>query len=201
MTNQYIIEGIILRRLHEKRIEGYTLEMSKEIAEALAALQPADSATPLTPLAAQSRADLNQWIDEKRSELANSAPDAWVEAKKEIDAGWPDSAPAEYEIAPNKVTLWRILRKHGIPLDRAQWVCNEALNAGVIGIPPTPAQEPAGTKPDAKTISAAYSDWAWEKEGTAVGLMLPNDSARAGFFAGAKWACSLSRPNQPNTKD
>ncbi|HVN82293.1 MAG TPA: hypothetical protein VMW38_25130, partial [Terriglobia bacterium] len=70
---------------------------------------------------------------------ADSAPAAWVEAKKEIDAGWPDIAPAEYEIAPNKVTLWRILRKHGIPLDRAQWVCNEALNAGVIGIPPTPA--------------------------------------------------------------
>ena len=33
---QYIIEGIILRRLHEKRIEGYTIETAKEIAEALA---------------------------------------------------------------------------------------------------------------------------------------------------------------------
>jgi hypothetical protein len=32
---EYIIEGIILRRLHEKRIEGYTLEMCKEIAAAL----------------------------------------------------------------------------------------------------------------------------------------------------------------------
>lgn len=32
---QHIIEGVILRRLHEKRIEGYTLEMSEEIAEAL----------------------------------------------------------------------------------------------------------------------------------------------------------------------
>lgn len=33
---QYVIEGIILRRLHEKRIEGYTIETAKEIAEALA---------------------------------------------------------------------------------------------------------------------------------------------------------------------
>jgi hypothetical protein len=32
---QYIVEGIILRRLHEKRIEGYTIEMAKEIVEAL----------------------------------------------------------------------------------------------------------------------------------------------------------------------
>ncbi len=36
-TTQYIIEGIILRRLHEKQIEGYTLEMSREIAAALSA--------------------------------------------------------------------------------------------------------------------------------------------------------------------
>lgn len=38
MTNepQYIIEGIILRRLHEKRIEGYTIETAKEIADSLA---------------------------------------------------------------------------------------------------------------------------------------------------------------------
>lgn len=35
---QYIIEGIILRRLHEKRIEGYTIETAKEIASALSAL-------------------------------------------------------------------------------------------------------------------------------------------------------------------
>ena len=34
---QHIIEGIILRRLHDERIEGYTLEMSKEIAAALSA--------------------------------------------------------------------------------------------------------------------------------------------------------------------
>lgn len=34
---QHIIEGIILRRLHDKRIEGYTLEMSKEIEAALSA--------------------------------------------------------------------------------------------------------------------------------------------------------------------
>jgi len=41
--------------------------------------------------------------------------------------------------------------------------------------------------PDAMAISEAYSDWSWEKEGQPVGLMLPNESARAGFFAGAKW--------------
>lgn len=34
---QYIAEGIILRRLHEKRIEGYTIETAKEIAEAILA--------------------------------------------------------------------------------------------------------------------------------------------------------------------
>jgi len=34
---QHLIEGIILRRLHDKRIEGYTLEMSKEIEAALSA--------------------------------------------------------------------------------------------------------------------------------------------------------------------
>lgn len=32
---QYIIEGIILRRLHQKRIEGYTIETAKEIAAAI----------------------------------------------------------------------------------------------------------------------------------------------------------------------
>ena len=37
---QYIIEGIILRRIHEKRIEGYTIEMAKEIAEALSNTRP-----------------------------------------------------------------------------------------------------------------------------------------------------------------
>lgn len=35
MTLQYIIEGIILRRLHENRIDGYTLEMSLEIMVAI----------------------------------------------------------------------------------------------------------------------------------------------------------------------
>ena len=40
---QYIIEGIILRRLHEKRIEGYTIEMAKEIADALAVSRPQPS--------------------------------------------------------------------------------------------------------------------------------------------------------------
>ena len=39
-----------------------------------------------------------------------------------------------------------------------------------------------------RQISDAYSDWAWEKEGSPVGLMLPNDAARAAFFAGARWA-------------
>ena len=34
---QHIVEGIILRRLRAKRIEGYTLEMSKEIVAALSA--------------------------------------------------------------------------------------------------------------------------------------------------------------------
>lgn len=33
---QYIVEGIILRRLHQRRIEGYTIETAKEIVEALA---------------------------------------------------------------------------------------------------------------------------------------------------------------------
>lgn len=28
-------------------------------------------------------------------------------------------------------TLWKILRSHGVPLDVAQWVCNDALNAGL----------------------------------------------------------------------
>jgi hypothetical protein len=32
---QYVVEGIILRRLFEKRIEGYTIETAKEIVEAL----------------------------------------------------------------------------------------------------------------------------------------------------------------------
>lgn len=32
---QYVAEGIILRRLHEKRIEGYTIDTAKEIAQAL----------------------------------------------------------------------------------------------------------------------------------------------------------------------
>lgn len=39
-----------------------------------------------------------------------------------------------------------------------------------------------------RQIADAYSDWAWEKEGSPVGLMLPNDAARAAFFAGARWA-------------
>jgi hypothetical protein len=37
---QYIIEGIILRRLHQKRIEGYTIETAKEVADALALTSP-----------------------------------------------------------------------------------------------------------------------------------------------------------------
>lgn len=35
---QYVADGIILRRLHEKRIEGYTIDTAKEIAEAVAPL-------------------------------------------------------------------------------------------------------------------------------------------------------------------
>ncbi len=35
-TPQYVVEGIILRRLYEQRIEGYTIETAKEIVEALA---------------------------------------------------------------------------------------------------------------------------------------------------------------------
>ncbi len=56
--------------------------------------------------------------------------------------------------------------------------------------------EAIALSPDARAISDAYSDWAWEKEGQPVGLMLPHESARAGFFAGAKWALALSRPQQ-----
>jgi len=50
--------------------------------------------------------------------------------------------------------------------------------------------------PDARAISDAYSDWAWEKEGQPVGLMLPNESARAGFFAGVKWMLARSQGDQ-----
>jgi hypothetical protein len=43
---QYVVEGIILRRLYEKRIEGYTIETAKEIVEALSGIAhtPADPA-------------------------------------------------------------------------------------------------------------------------------------------------------------
>jgi hypothetical protein len=37
---QYVVEGIILRRIYEKRIEGYTIEMAKEIVEALSDTRP-----------------------------------------------------------------------------------------------------------------------------------------------------------------
>ena len=37
---QYEIEGVILRRLHAKRIEGYTLEMSQELTALYFAFRP-----------------------------------------------------------------------------------------------------------------------------------------------------------------
>lgn len=37
---QYEIEGVILRRLHDQRIQGYTLEMSQELAALYFAFRP-----------------------------------------------------------------------------------------------------------------------------------------------------------------
>ena len=34
-----------------------------------------------------------------------------------------------------KETLWQILRRHQIPLDVAQWICNDAHNAGITRFP------------------------------------------------------------------
>jgi hypothetical protein len=72
---QHVIEGIILRRLHQKRIEGYTIETAKEIAEALAALQQApatDAVIPLSMLTAMH--DLLEELDD----YSVVGTEAWV---------------------------------------------------------------------------------------------------------------------------
>lgn len=52
------LEGIILRRMHEKRIEGYTLEMSRELADALpSVLGGVDQKTTQTTKPSPSRAE------------------------------------------------------------------------------------------------------------------------------------------------
>lgn len=43
---QYEIEGVILRRLHANRVQGYTLEMSKELTALYFAFRPDKVATP-----------------------------------------------------------------------------------------------------------------------------------------------------------
>lgn len=43
---QYEIEGVILRRLHANRIQGYTLEMSKELTALYFAFRPDKVSTP-----------------------------------------------------------------------------------------------------------------------------------------------------------
>lgn len=35
------------------------------------------------------------------------------------------------KLDPPQQTLWELLRKHGVPLDKAQAICNEAMAVGV----------------------------------------------------------------------
>ncbi|MET4187663.1 hypothetical protein ABIB86_000388 [Bradyrhizobium sp. JR1.7] len=59
-----------------------------------------------------------------------------------------------------------------------------------------PEGAPIGEPPaqGASGCDQAYDDWSWNKQGTPVGLMLPNEAARSGFFAGAKWAAARTVP-------
>jgi hypothetical protein len=42
-----------------------------------------------------------------------------------------------------------------------------------------------------KAIAEAFSDWAWNKKGEAIGNMLAHEAAKVSFNAGAQWAVSL----------
>ena len=66
---QHIIEGIILRRIYEKRIEGYTIEMAKEIAEAIGNVPQNGEQTPPS------------WIDTAALQAAHeivAIPESWT---------------------------------------------------------------------------------------------------------------------------
>jgi hypothetical protein len=75
---QHVIEGIILRRLHEKHIDGYTIEMAKEIAEAVAAL-PRCSAASAPPQLTDTRILAES---EARFPMGLVSASAWREGAK-----------------------------------------------------------------------------------------------------------------------
>jgi hypothetical protein len=53
-------------------------------------------------------------------------------ATDEIIDIWQKLGMLKLDEPSQQVTLWKILRAHCVPLDVAQWVCNDALNAGLI---------------------------------------------------------------------
>jgi hypothetical protein len=147
---QYVIEGIILRRLHEKRIEGYTIETAKEIVEAVAALQSsADSAQPkgwkLVPIkpdkgqiVAGCENNPTQWTDETpdtfSADVANDVYVSMVAAAPTCTE--PQSAPSddlEYLVARfskallAKLKLARANGRSGWELDDWEEHCQAGL--------------------------------------------------------------------------
>ena len=113
---QHIIEGIILRRLHDKRIEGYTLEMSKEIEAALSAAPVGDDVPALKErirllewaIAAKDKQIL-QFSDALSAPVAQE-PVAWQWRYKGPslavdDDGWSVWLPIEYSIESFRETF------------------------------------------------------------------------------------------------
>jgi hypothetical protein len=99
---QHIIEGILLSRIYQKRIEGYTIETAKEIATALS--------TP--PAAVESNASVEARLREALLEIANRA----------ANMGDPDATdwlPSIYLIACESAgeDPWPLLRRMGYSQD------------------------------------------------------------------------------------
>jgi hypothetical protein len=95
---QYIVEGIILRRLHERRIEGYTIETAKEI---VASLQPA------TPTASGGKLGFKSDVD--LSEATKSVASLY----RSPDGAARAEDPAQVPFYPEAVNAMEALERRG----------------------------------------------------------------------------------------
>jgi predicted lipoprotein len=120
---QYVIEGIILRRLHEKRIEGYTIETAKEIAEAVAALQSSAVSEPMRSMTATEEDAV------RRALLASGTPlyDLPQTAPSDIERAFQDACDEAGCAYGNEALLEAI---HALK-ERCQAVCAEPSEAQI----------------------------------------------------------------------
>jgi hypothetical protein len=108
---------------------GYDADRLEKCANDLEAVHNAAATAPTTDL------DLRLLVDIVWNHATESIAVPSSKTADMLIAKYRHIMPIGAQSSPQSksVTLWQILRARGLPLDQSQWICNDAMNAGIIG--------------------------------------------------------------------